>query len=122
MKKNLHIATLIFILGIFLMPTLNYACGTNAEKRCCKNEMPSKTEKKSCCESKKSENQNKPCGGKCGHSNCTVTVINYSLIPLNDIDFRNNAFVLSNKKQNFFYDDTFLSSGFTSVWLPPKIR
>ena len=103
------------------MPTFNYACGIKSEKSCCKKEMSSKIEDKDCCKNKKSDHQNKNCGGKCGHSNCTTISLSYSLLPLNEIDFKNNNIDFSTDEQNFFQSETFLSSGFTSIWIIPKI-
>lgn len=121
MKKQLHIAIIILILGIFLMPTFNYACGIKSEKSCCNKEMSSKTESKDCCKNKKAAHQNKNCGGKCGHSNCTTISFSYPLLPLNEINFKINTFDFSTEEQNYFHSETFISSGFTSLWLLPKI-
>ena len=66
MKKNQII--LIITLGIFLMQINCFACGRNkisTEKNCCKKEIASNTEKKSCCD--KSDDCKKECRGKCGH-------------------------------------------------------
>ena len=123
MKKRLHIIIIILTLGFFLSPTLSYACGTKTEKSCCKKETTSKTEKKDCCKNKQSKDEDKSCGGKCGHSNCTSsTSINFSLISFYEIEFKNNSFDFSAEKPKFHHSKTFISSGFTSVWLPPKIK
>ena len=123
MKKQLHILIIILTLGFFLSPTLSYACGTKTEKSCCKKEKTSKTEKKNCCKKKDSQDEDKSCGGKCGHSNCTSsTSIKFSIISSYEINFKNNSFDFSAEKPKFYHSKTFISSGFTSVWLPPKIN
>ncbi len=123
MKKWLHIIIIILTLGFFLSPTLSYACGTKTEKSCCKKETTSKTEKKDCCKNKQSKDEDKSCGGKCGHSNCTSSIsINFSIISSYEINFKNNNFDFSTEKPKFYHSETFISSGFTSVWLPPKIK
>ena len=122
MKKRLHIIIIILTLGFFLSPTLSYACGTKTEKSCCKKEISSKTEKNDCCNGKHSKDKDNSCGGKCGHSNCTTPSVTFSLISLNEIRFKNNNFDFSIEKPKFHYSKTFISSGFTSVWLPPKIK
>ncbi len=119
MKKQLHIIILIF--GFFL-PTSTYACGTKTEKACCKKETLSKTEKKDCCNDKHSKNKENSCGGKCGHSNCTSSTVNFSIISFYEIEFKNNNFDFSVEKSKSYHSETFISSGFTSVWLPPKIK
>jgi hypothetical protein len=122
MKKRLHILIIILSLGFFLAPTLSYACKTKTEKSCCKKETPSKTAKKDCCNSKKTKDKNNSCEGKCGHSNCTSsTTINLSLISTFEIHFNNTHFDFSSEKQKFYNSKTFISSGFSSVWLIPKI-
>ena len=122
MKNRLHIIIIILTLGVFLSPTLSYACGTKTEKSCCKNETSSKTEKNDCCNGKHSKNKDNSCGGKCGHSNCTTSSVTFSIISFNEIKFKNNSFDFSTEKPKFYHSKTFISSGFTSVWLPPKIR
>ena len=121
MKKWLHIIIIIFILGFFL-PTSSYACGTKTEKSCCKKEISSKIEKKDYCNGKHSKDKDNSCGGKCGHSNCTTSSVSFSLISINEIQFKNNNFDFSIEKPKFYHSKTFISSGFTSVWLLPKIK
>ena len=121
MKKNQII--LIITLGIFLMQSNCFACGRNkisTEKKCCKKETASNTEKKTCCD--KSDDCKKECRGKCGHLGCTaVSILQFSIINTFDIDFKNNNFSFSTKKLNFYQSDTFVSSGFYSIWIIPKI-
>lgn len=106
----------------FLLPTSTYACGTKTEKSCSKKEATSKTEKKDCCNGKHSKSNDNSCGGKCGHSNCTTSTVNFSLISFSEIEYKNNNFDFSIEKPKFHYAKTFISSGFTSVWLPPIIK
>ena len=122
MKKRLNIIIIILTLGFFLSPTLSYACGNKTEKSCCKKETSSKAEKKDCCNGKHSKDKNNSCGGKCGHSNCTTSTVTFSLISFNEIEFTNNNFDFSSEKSKFYHSETFISSGYTSVWLPPKIK
>lgn len=119
MKKKLHIYIIILTLGFFLWPTLGYACGTKTEKECCKTE---KVEKKDCCSNKHSKEKDNSCGGKCGHSNCTSsTTVNFSIISSYEVNFKNNSFDFSWEKAKFYHSKTFVSSGFSSIWLIPKI-
>lgn len=122
MKKQLRTIIIILTLGFFMLPTLSYACGTKSESGCCKKETTSKTEKKDCCKNKQSKDKDNSCGGKCGHSNCTSSSVNLSIISLYEIEFKNNIFDFSIEKPKFYHSETFISSGFTSVWLPPKIK
>jgi hypothetical protein len=121
MFKRVHIYIIILTLGLLLLPSLTYACGTQSEKECCKKEMTSKSEHKQCSEESHSNNQSDSCNGKCGHSNCTSVNANYSSVVFNDFDLTHNIFVFSTKKQNFYTTITFISSGYSSLWLIPKI-
>lgn len=121
MNKKLHAYIIILILGLLLLPSLTYACGTQSKKECCKKEMTSKSEHKECSEESHSKNQNDNCNGKCGHANCTSVTANYSSFVFNEFDFTHNTFDFSTIKQNFYNTTTFVSSGYTSIWLIPKI-
>ncbi|WP_160373183.1 hypothetical protein [Flavobacterium hydrocarbonoxydans] len=126
MKIRLHIIIIILTLGFFMLPTSSYACGTKTEKSCCKKETTKKSEKKSekkdCCKNKDSKDKHNSCGGKCGHSNCTPsTSVNFSIISFYEINFKNNSFDFSEEKSKFYHSKTFISSGFHSIWLIPKI-
>ena len=113
----------IALFGFLLMPSNSFACGTKTEKSCCKKETTSETEKKDCCNNKQhSKDKDNSCGGKCGHSNCTSsTTVNFSIISSYEINFKNNSFDFSIEKSKFHYSKTFISSGFYSIWLIPKI-
>jgi hypothetical protein len=95
----------IVLFGFLLMPSKTFACGNSSGKNSCKKEVSSKTDKGNCCKGDDNSKDKKPsgCGGKCGHSNCTTSTF-------------------STEKPRFYHSETFISSGFTSVWLPPKIK
>jgi len=86
----------------------------------------SNTEKMDCCKNSKHNSENKDkdhdggCNGKCGHSNCTTSTVQFSLAFF-EIKFKNNNYDFSEKEQNYFNSETNLSSGFYSIWLIPKI-
>lgn len=121
MKYKSHFLTLFLTIGFLLISNGNYACGMKSGSSCCKSETTSKTEKKECCKEKKSNEKNKPCGGKCGHSNCTTSSISFSSVLNNDVIFNENTLVFSIEKQKFYHYETTISSGFLSLWLIPKI-
>lgn len=122
MKRKAHILIFILMLGFFLIPASAYACGTKFEQSCCKKEVTSKTEKQDCCKDKQAKGQDKDCGGKCGHSNCTPSLSQWSLAVFNLIEFKTDLFNFTVKKQKFYHTETRISSGFYFVWLPPKIH
>lgn len=121
--KKFHIL-LIVVLSFFLMPTVALACGNNSEKHSCKKEISSKTPSDDCCCSNGNHSKNKNhdnCGGKCGHSKCGCTSSCNSSISINGLNLNNKIFNFSYEKQNFYNSETFISSGFYSLWLIPKI-
>ena len=122
MTKQIYIL-LIALLGFFLTPTLTYACSkshTQTEKSCC-DKKTSQTDKNNCCKNKSSHNQkdNDGCGGKCGHSSCHCPTVSFSFIPSTP-ELKYNLLVVA-QKQFFFYSDPYFSSGYHSIWQPPKI-
>lgn len=110
------------------MSNASYACGKSSEKISCVKNIISKNEtsdscQKDCC--KKNHNSKKDhhgCNGKCDHSNCITTVLQFSLIAINDFEFNNNLFNFSLKKSISYHKTASISAGFTSIWLPPKIK
>jgi len=125
MTNKVHILLLIATIGFFLIPSLSYSCEMKSKKSCCNKEMSSSKEKMDCCKnSNHSKGQEKDheggCNGKCGHSNCTTSSVQFS-IAFFEMQFKSNNFVFLEKKQNYFNSETNLSSGFYSIWLIPKI-
>lgn len=113
------------MIGFFLIPSLSYSCEMKSNKSCCNKEMSSSNAKRDCCKkSNNSKGQQKDhdsgCNGKCGHSNCTTSSVQFS-IAFFEIQFKNNNFYFSEKEHNYFNSKTNLSSGFHSLWLIPKI-
>ena len=120
MMKKIHLIVLV-VFGIFLMPTVSFACGSHFEKYSCSKSSSTNTEKMDCC---KNDNHSKNkkhdgCNGKCGFTSCITTSLQFNLIHFN-IEFRNNNFVFSEKQQNYFNSNINISSGFHSLWLIPK--
>jgi hypothetical protein len=121
MKKYYFI--LLVLLGMFLISSNAVACGKDSEKSSCKKESTSKTQKDDCCDSdnhSKSKNHN-GCGGKCGHAKCGCTIVTNGFTATIELNFKNNNFDFSTEKQKFSNTETFISSGFHSLWLIPKI-
>lgn len=112
---------ILLTLGLFLLPNAMVACGTKSEKKCCSKEISSETTPKKCCKDKSSEKEHKGCEGKCGHSTCTSTSVTSIVAVYNDIHFNSNSFDFSTEKQLFYDSKTFISAGFSTLWLIPKI-
>lgn len=123
MTKKFHILILIITIGFFLMPALASACEMKSERPCCSKEVSVNKEKKECCKAHKqasNKEQKGACNGKCGHSNCTTSSVQYSLAFF-EILIQNNNFDFSENQHNYFNSEANLSSGFYSIWLIPKI-
>lgn len=121
--KKFHLFMLIVTLGFFLMPAVAQACEMKSEKKCCNKEMSSKDNSKGCCQKNKDSNKNNhqgSCNGKCGHSNCTPSSLQFNLAFF-DVKIKNSNCYFSEKKQNYIHSATTISSGFYSLWLIPKI-
>jgi hypothetical protein len=120
--KKFHIIILTITIGFFLMPSLSMACNMKSQKSCCNKEMSSKDNAKDCCK-KQQDSKDKhdgSCNGKCGHNNCTTSSVQFNL-SFFEIKFKNNNFYFSEKEQNYIHSQVNLSSGFSSIWLIPKI-
>ena len=131
--------TLVLILGFATAPSITLACGLKSEKHCCcKNETSGrqsaerhhagqhpekKSDKKDCCKKSKhnSEDKDGGCAGKCGDKSCHCPAFNYSLILPVYFEVGNPTFDFLDEKQNFYYLEIYLSSGFYSIWSPPNI-
>lgn len=114
------------MIGFFLIPNSGYACGNHPEKVSHKETASEKKEmdccKKNCCkETSKSKKKKHDCGGKCKHTNCTTSSLQLSIPTSNDLNLQNNSFNFSIEKPITYYNETCLSDGFTTIWLPPKI-
>ena len=124
MNRFLYIV-LFTLVGFLINPSEVYACGTNSvkiEKTCCKEQLSSNKESKSCCDSTSTDNEDNSCNGKCGNSNCTATAsVGFSLLVYSEIEFTSNNFDFSTKKAKFFHSENLLSDGYSSIWLIPKI-
>ena len=110
------------------MSNMSYACGISSEKMSCEKKAISKKEssdscQKDCC--KKNRNSKKEqhgCSGKCSHSGCTTSGLQFSMIAINEFEFDTNLFNFSFEKATPYYKNSSISDGFTSIWLPPKIK
>jgi hypothetical protein len=118
--KRVHI--LVVIVGFLLMPALTFACGCHSEKKSCDKEVAAKSDKMDCCQKNtpSKDKTHKGCNGKCGHSNCVTTSTQYSAVFF-ELKFNNHNFDFQVKNQNYSNSNTEITSGYTSLWLIPKI-
>lgn len=103
------------------MPNSTFACGSGSDNHSCKMEMPSKNKMKDCCNKNSKETKDKGCSGKCGQSMCSVSSLNIAITSMFQYEGLNPLFNFLDKKQNFSQSVSFLSDGYSSIWLIPKI-
>ncbi|MCW2120574.1 hypothetical protein [Flavobacterium sp. 7A] len=124
--KKIHIY-IVVLLGIFMMPNSTMACGNKKEpieqKECTKEKMKSHDSKKmDCCASNsKSKSDKKSCDGKCGHSKCSTSSVQTIAFLAFDATIPFNCFDFSVQKLKIDQAVGFLSDGYSSLWLIPKI-
>ena len=123
--KYLSLLT-IFTLGFLLIPNTSYACAKNvremAPSSCSKKQdqhspLKDLTKDKSC----EKENQHKACDDQCKHSSCGcgTSAPSFGLHAVLTLHTKNHP--SERTKQRFFFKHAHYSSGYFSVWLPPKI-
>lgn len=122
MSQKFYILLLV-MLGFFMTPSVAFACGTKADKSCCKKESSSKTEQKDCCkkEKKSNESSHDGCSGSCKDVTCSSSTVYLGITSLLYTELNNQFFGFSTEKQNYYYSEIFISSDSRSIWLPPKI-
>jgi hypothetical protein len=104
---------------------VGYACEKSVEKSSCEKRITSEKEscQKNCCK-KNHNSKNEPhgCSGKCSHSGCTTSGLQFSFLAQNEFELSNDLFNFSLKKPITYYKKNSISDGFTSIWSPPKIK
>ncbi|WP_162817820.1 hypothetical protein U0035_14055 [Niabella yanshanensis] len=121
MKKHIGLL-LLLALGLFLAPNPSYACSktsTKTEKATCSKKKAKKDSSKTeACKKNKHHND---CGGKCKNASCycSTSASLFSWLPLTK-EKEKDCFVTV-KKQKCSFEEACYSSGYFSIWLPPKI-
>ncbi|MBK6611133.1 MAG: hypothetical protein IPI59_00175 [Sphingobacteriales bacterium] len=122
MSRFIYIA-LLSLIGFCLTPSETYACGSKSENTENTYSKKSDTEKenKAFCDTEKGQcnNHGKDCDGKCGNPNCHCPTYYANFTVPFFVQF--SGIKLNPNKPNFYYQESFYSSGFISIWLPPKI-
>ncbi|WP_316636313.1 hypothetical protein [uncultured Flavobacterium sp.] len=87
-----------------------------------KNETTDSCQKECCKENHSSKKDQHGCNGKCDHSGCTTSGPALILIAANEFEFDHDLFNFSTEKTTLHHRTASISDGFTSIWLPPKIK
>ena len=114
---RIHIGILtLFCLVFFMMPSQSYACSKNStktEQSFCSKEKSKKSEHKKGFKSKSCK--------KCKSDKCRCGALTTSLNVPTVIELKTKNHLAAAKKQKFGFKEAYYSSGFFSIWLPPKI-
>lgn len=110
---------LFLTLSFFVNSAYTYACTTGNHKEIAVKEENSCSKK--CCEKKTSKEKKHDCDGKCRHSGCNTSTFSSVILTSNEFDLQNDVFNFSLKNIFTYYPEITISSGFTSIWLKPKI-
>ncbi|WP_336691087.1 MULTISPECIES: hypothetical protein [unclassified Chryseobacterium] len=122
-----HISFIILLcLAFFLIPNIGFACTKEEikkEQKSCSKNQSTKAEKKDCCKTKscKKDKDHNDCNGKCKHSSCRCSTSSSSLSLPIPIDLKTTNHFAEIKKQKFGFKQAYYSSGYSSIWQPPKI-
>lgn len=119
MSRQVYIL-LIVMLGFFLIPTEGYACGTRTvktEKTCHENGSSGKI--KNYCKNNHGQNDKDDCSRQCENTMCHCPTMNVAAPLTFPIQLKRHLLYL--EKLNPPYTETYLSSVFLSIWIPPKI-
>lgn len=103
------------------MPIQAEACGMKSEKKKHTTEKSQTKSTDGCCGSQSNKKGKEGCGDKCSHSNCRCVTVISVLSSEKQEGITLNCFNFSNKKQFFDAHEDALSSGFYTIWSPPKI-
>ncbi len=117
MTKKIYIL-LIVVLGLLSGPTQSYAAGLDSVMSCCTKESGTKA----CCKDEGIQQEKHHCDSSCAGTSCGCPTVYCGSTPIFFSQTTNNAiFGLTEKAQNYYYTEIFISSDFRSIWLPPKL-
>lgn len=128
MIKSLFILLFLFTLGLLIIPGVTYACGKGSKKPNHQKTEKSITQepvaKKHSCQQdpcKTDHSKQEGCGSNCNHPNCTCLHFSITIaLPLeNALDTK--SFNFPDQKKRITDTQINLSSGFHSIWQPPRI-
>lgn len=118
--KLFQILTIVFCLGVFLIPKDNFYL-KSAQETCCK--QSSRTE--DCCKNHQSapKNEHEKSKSSCNDDCCSTCVACFTYL---ETPFSKNfqlelSCYKANKKLPFHYSDPHLSDRLKEIWEPPKI-
>lgn len=133
MKNIFHIVFLVFAFGVFITPSKTFACENmkgDASTACCKKSEVVNAHKKDCCAKKQGvkkhctqnpKDNSKKDSDDCDQNSCSCAPTSLSFTLPATFYLENKAFNPSKVTEKSSYTETYVSSGFLSIWLPPKL-
>lgn len=111
---------LLFLIGFSLVSNVATACGSKAETGCCTKVNSKKTDTEACCKKDiQQSNRNNDCDGTCGNNLCRCSSFHFSIVITCFQESTVTEFNFPYKKQKLTHLESYLSSGFYSIWTPP---
>ena len=118
MRINIaYISILIIGICFLLTPSSCYACGLKS----CSTSAHKKATTHHACSQKSGSHNHKDCNGNCKDQTCHCVNVSFNLALHTPVYSINNVFFYSQKKQSLYTGSFLLSTGYFSMWLPPKI-
>lgn len=72
---------------------------------------------------KKSDNKDDDCcDGNCQHHSCHCSTFNFNQFLPFSTELRSFYSLITKEKRQLIFNETFLSTGFYSIWSPPNIN
>lgn len=124
---NKYISVVIFLgLGLLLVPSISYACAKKMvqhKQASCSKDNSKNEGQKDCCntDSGKTDGHQKDCKDNCNHSSCRCSTASSSSGLTTPDEFYAASHFTETKRQKFGFREIYYSSGYLSIWLPPKI-
>lgn len=117
---------LIITLGFFSIPKQTMACSdhpTSSEntQNSCPKEKSHINKEHECCKTHSCKKEKGHCTGQCSNKGCTSSTNHFAVgeVILADLESKNFFAKISNTKFNF--KESYYTSAYFSIWLPPKI-
>ena len=124
MSKMLKIFLSLCLLGFFLIPAEASACSSHTtevvkkEKSCSNDSSDGHHAEGSCEKDCCNDDASTDCSGNCGQKSCHSS---FPTFWMHDIKDSQKAFLFESERSFPLHNQPYYSSGFHSIWQPPKI-
>lgn len=118
--KHFYFFVLLF-LGIFLISGNAYACGSTYKNDHSTIKRASAKCEKECCTANHKDKKHDCCHHSCKNSKCICAPPSSVFLVGSETFLQAGNYDFRNKKHQFNYPETSISSGFSSLYLKPKI-